>query len=99
MIGDVVTSANRPQSESVASASIAERVLQILVTIAETGEVRDHPELHLYDTGILDSLKTVELIVAMSEAFGVELSPAEFERDEWATPRQIVACMERRVGP
>ena len=99
MVGDVVTPASRPQSESVTSGSIAERVLQILVTIAETAEVREHPDLHLYDTGILDSLKTVELIVAMSEAFGVELSPAEFERDEWATPRQIVACMERRIGP
>jgi D-alanine--poly(phosphoribitol) ligase subunit 2 len=78
--------------------STAERVLSILVTVAETDEVRQDPNVQLYELDLLDSLKTVELLVALSEEFGVELSPAEFEREHWATPRQIVAYMQGRVG-
>jgi len=78
--------------------SVAEKVLGLLASIADTDEVRENPDLPLYDLAVLDSLKTVELMVALSEEFGVEISPAEFERDQWATPRRIVAYMESRVS-
>lgn len=78
--------------------SVADTVVRILVDIAETGEVRVNPDLRLFDLGVLDSLKTVELMLALSEEFGVEIAPAEFERDQWATPKRIVAYMERRLG-
>ena len=78
--------------------SVAESVLTILARTAETDEVLAQPDLDLFETGVLDSLRTVELMVALSEAFGVEISPAEFERDQWATPARIVAFMTARVG-
>jgi D-alanine--poly(phosphoribitol) ligase subunit 2 len=78
--------------------SVAEKVLSILAGIAETGEVLENPDLRLFDLAVLDSLKTVELMIALSEAFAVEISPAEFERDQWATPQRIVAYMETRLG-
>ena len=53
--------------------------------------------LQLFDLAVLDSLKTVELMVALSEEFGVEISPAELERDQWATPNRIVEYIESRV--
>jgi D-alanine--poly(phosphoribitol) ligase subunit 2 len=78
--------------------SNAENVLRIVRQIAEVDEVILNPELRLYDVGILDSLKTVELMVALSAEFGVEISPAEFEREQWATPRNIIAYMEQKLG-
>jgi D-alanine--poly(phosphoribitol) ligase subunit 2 len=78
--------------------STADRVLSVLADVAEVDEVRRNPDLRLYDLDILDSLKTVELIVAFSEKLGVEISPAELEREQWATPRKIIAFMEDRVG-
>ena len=78
--------------------SVAESVLTILARTAETDEVLAQPDLDLFETGVLDSLRTVELMVALSEAFGVEISPAEFEREQWATPARIVAFMTARVG-
>ncbi len=77
--------------------STAERVLSILSGIAETDEGQRDPDLALYDLAILDSMKTVELMVALSEEFGIDISPAEFEREQWATPRRIVAYIERRI--
>ncbi len=74
-------------------------VMNILEQITGTDQVRRNPDLALFDLDILDSLGTVELIVALSEKLGVEISPAEIERQQWASPRKIIAYMEERVGP
>ena len=67
------------------------------VGVSEIEDVRHDPDVRLYDLQILDSMKTVELIVAFSSEFGVEISPAEFDREEWATPRKIISYIERKL--
>lgn len=76
---------------------ISDRVLQLLVTVTGTDEVRTNPDLPVYDYQVLDSMKTVELMVALEEEFGIKVSPAEFEREMWKTPRKIVADVEQRL--
>ena len=77
--------------------TISDRVLDVLVGVSEIEGVRHEPDVRLFDLQILDSLKTVELIVAFSSEFGLEISPAELDREEWATPRKIISYMERKV--
>jgi D-alanine--poly(phosphoribitol) ligase subunit 2 len=74
-----------------------EKILTVLAEVAETDEVRTDRDLALYDLQILDSMKTVQLIVALGEQLGVEISPAEFEREAWATPRKLVEDVLRRL--
>ncbi|HEV7868534.1 MAG TPA: D-alanine--poly(phosphoribitol) ligase subunit DltC [Chthoniobacteraceae bacterium] len=76
----------------------SEQILEILARVAETDEVRSNPDLALFDLQVLDSMKTVELIVALGGELGVEISPAEFEREAWATPRQLVADVQGRLA-
>lgn len=78
--------------------SISDRVLDVLVNVSEIEDVRSNPDVRLYDLQILDSMKTVSLIVAFSTEFGVEISPAELDREDWATPRKIIAFMERKLA-
>ena len=75
-----------------------ERVLQIIARVADSSEVERDPDVRLYDRGLLDSLGTVELLVELSREFGVALSPAEVDRDEWATPTLIAHYVESRLG-
>ncbi len=75
-----------------------EKILNVLAEVAETDEVRTDRDLALYDLQILDSMKTVQLIVAFGEQLGVEISPAEFEREAWATPRKLVEDVLRRLA-
>jgi D-alanine--poly(phosphoribitol) ligase subunit 2 len=75
-----------------------DQILDVLANVAETDEVRTNPDLALYDLQILDSMKTVELIVALNSEVGVEVSPAEFERDNWATPAKLVADVMQRLS-
>jgi D-alanine--poly(phosphoribitol) ligase subunit 2 len=77
--------------------TISDRVLDVLVEVSEIEDVRHDPDVRLYDLQILDSMTTVALIVAFSSEFGVEISPAELDREEWATPRKIISFMERKV--
>ena len=80
------------------SAEKSALILDVLANVAETDEVRTQPDLALYDLQILDSMKTVELIVALQQEVGVEISPAEFEREAWATPRKLVEDILRRLA-
>jgi D-alanine--poly(phosphoribitol) ligase subunit 2 len=78
--------------------TISDRVLDVLVGVSEIEGVRHEPDVRLFDLQILDSLKTVQLIVAFSSEFGLEISPAELDREEWATPRKIISYVERKVS-
>jgi D-alanine--poly(phosphoribitol) ligase subunit 2 len=77
--------------------TISDRVLDVLAGVSEMEVVRDDPDVRLYDLQILDSMTTVELIVAFSSEFGVEISPAEFDREDWATPRKIISYIQRKL--
>jgi D-alanine--poly(phosphoribitol) ligase subunit 2 len=74
-----------------------EKVLQLLAEVAETDEVRTNVEVLLYECQLLDSIKTVELMVRIEEEFSLKISPAEFERENWGTPRKIIADLESRM--
>jgi len=74
-----------------------EKVLQVLASVAETDEVRTNLELPLYECQLLDSIKTVELMIGIEEEFGLKISPAEFERENWETPGKIIADLESRM--
>ncbi len=78
--------------------STAEKTLQILAEVTETDRVRTEPDLPLFDAGLLDSLGIVTLIARLSDEFGIDISPAEFERETWETPAKLVRDLERRAG-
>jgi D-alanine--poly(phosphoribitol) ligase subunit 2 len=77
--------------------STKEIVLQELEKITGTDQVRLDLDLPLFDEDLLDSLGTMELIVALSEHLGISLSPAEIDRQQWSTPRKIIAYLETKV--
>lgn len=80
------------------SVSVRERILAVIAGVAENDEVLRNPDVHLYDTGLLDSFATVQLMLALEEAFGTPFSPAEFDPAAWATPNLIAAIVEQRVN-
>lgn len=73
-------------------------VLEILAGVTGSAQLRQHPDLRLYDLHLLDSFKTIELMLELSDRLGVDLTPAEFDREEWATPRAIAAYLEHKIG-
>ena len=76
--------------------SKASKVLDILEKVCGSPEIRDNLDLDLIEEDILDSLGFVEMIVELSQTFGIAISPAEIERNDWATPAKIIAMVESR---
>jgi D-alanine--poly(phosphoribitol) ligase subunit 2 len=84
----------RPQMKT---SNLSDQILQMLSAVAGTDEVCQNLDLLLYEEQLLDSMKTVELMVMIEEELGLRISPAEFERENWATPRKLRADLERRL--
>ncbi len=73
------------------------KTLSILERITGTDQVRRDLDLPLFDQGLLDSLGLVELLVAVSDEFGIDIAPTEVERPQWSTPRKIIAYLQERI--
>lgn len=78
-------------------ADVATDVLNILEEVAHSPAVRTQMDLPLYKSGLLDSLGTVSLMAAFAERFDLDISPAEFDQESWATPAKLIADIERRL--
>ncbi|HLO04795.1 MAG TPA: D-alanine--poly(phosphoribitol) ligase subunit 2 [Symbiobacteriaceae bacterium] len=78
--------------------TILERVTDVIARIAGDEEPRRNPEVHLYETGLIDSFGTVELMLALEQEFGTAFSPAEFDPEAWATPAKIAEIVGERAG-
>ena len=74
-----------------------EIVLRHLEIITGTDEVRKNLDIDLFGEHVLDSFGSVELIIALSESLGIELSPGQVDRQTWSTPRGIIADIEARL--
>lgn len=70
--------------------SVSETILNELEKVTGTDQVRKDLNLDLFGEKILDSFGTVELIVALSDAFNIEIPPSQIDRDLWATPQKII---------
>ncbi len=77
--------------------AVSETVLRELEHVSGTDQVRKDPNLDLFGEKVLDSFGAVELIVALSEAFNMEISPGQIDRAMWATPQKIIAYIEQRL--
>src|SRR5215210_2966817 len=77
--------------------SFDHQVLTILADVTGSEIVCREPSVRLYELGLLDSLKTVELLIVLSDELGVDIAPAEIDREEWATPAGIAAFVSRKA--
>ena len=82
---------------SMIATEFSNKVLQLLASVGETDEVLTNLDLPLYDYQVLDSMRTVQLILMIEEQFGLKISPAEFERERWRTPRAVIADLQQRM--
>ena len=53
-------------------------------------DVSDMMDEDLFDSGVLDSMGTVELIVELENHFDITVPVSEFGRDDWNTANKII---------
>lgn len=65
------------------------QVFELLAEICQDDVVKEDPNIDLFDSALLDSFGTVELLVQVEERFGIMVPITEFDRDTWNTPNNI----------
>ncbi|MEH7416166.1 D-alanine--poly(phosphoribitol) ligase subunit 2 [Neobacillus bataviensis] len=66
-----------------------EQVIELIAEICQDEVVKENPDINLFDSSLLDSFGTVELLVLVEERFGITVPITEFDRDTWNTPNNI----------
>lgn len=69
-------------------------VLGILEDLTGSDEVSKDLDVNLFETGLLDSMSTVQLLLELQAQCGIDVPVSEFERSEWDTPNKIIAKVE-----
>lgn len=73
-----------------------DKVLDILERVCGTDEIREDLDINIFETGLLDSLGSIELLLAIEEDLNIKIEPTEVERDEIATPRKLIEYLTKR---
>ena len=70
---------------------------QIVDILAEaTGEdFSDNMDQELYESGIMDSMTTVQMLLTLQETFDITVPVSEFNRDDWNTPNKLVEQVKK----
>ncbi|EPY2275221.1 D-alanine--poly(phosphoribitol) ligase subunit DltC [Clostridium sporogenes] len=66
------------------------KILEILIEVCGTDEVKDDMDLNLFDNELLDSLGLIELILAIEEQVGIKIESTEITREEFDSPNKII---------
>ena len=68
-----------------------DQVLNILAELTGSDEVLNNQDVNLFESGLLDSMATVQLLLELDNEFDIEVPVSEFERSEWDTPAKVIA--------
>lgn len=68
-------------------------VVAILKELTGT-DVSNNLDDNLFDSGMIDSMATVEMLLELQEKFGIDVPVSEFDRSEWDTPNKVIAKVE-----
>jgi len=83
----------RPHTEA---SPTVERITMIFREKMHLGDVL--PDTHLFESGALDSLGFVNLLVHLEEAFGFQVALAELELDDFRSIAQIAAVVDTHLA-
>ncbi|MDD9138978.1 MULTISPECIES: D-alanine--poly(phosphoribitol) ligase subunit DltC [Fructobacillus] len=72
-------------------------VLEIIEDV--TGEdMSNQMDEDLFESGLLDSMATVEMLLALEQRFNIQAPVSELSRDDWNTTNKIVASVTALMG-
>lgn len=74
-----------------------ERILEIIIEVTGESSLTDALNTDLFETGLLDSLGVVNLIVELEEEYDIIISPSELEREEFNTPSKIIEVVKAKA--
>ncbi|MBO4908274.1 MAG: D-alanine--poly(phosphoribitol) ligase subunit DltC [Lachnospiraceae bacterium] len=67
-----------------------EDILEILAELCEDEVVKEEEDVELFESGLLDSMAYLELLMEIETRLGITISPSEVSKDDINTPAKFV---------
>lgn len=74
-----------------------EKLLAVIAEVCDSDDVYDQRDTDLFETGMLDSMGAIDLLVEIEDQFGVVIVPTEIERSDMNTVNKIIARVQERL--
>jgi len=74
-----------------------QKILDILVDVCGDDEVIEDKDINLFDSGFLDSLGVIELLLQIEEVLDLKIQPTEITRQDIQTPNKVIELISKRV--
>ncbi|APH15433.1 D-alanine--poly(phosphoribitol) ligase subunit DltC [Clostridium botulinum] len=74
-----------------------QKILDILVDVCGDDEVIEDKDINLFDSGFLDSLGVIELLLQIEEVLNLKIQPTEITRQDIQTPNKVIELILKRV--
>ncbi|HDK7169692.1 TPA: D-alanine--poly(phosphoribitol) ligase subunit DltC [Clostridium botulinum] len=74
-----------------------QKILDILVDVCGDDEVIEDKDINLFDSGFLDSLGVIELLLQIEEVIDLKIQPTEITRQDIQTPNKVIELILKRV--
>lgn len=75
-----------------------EKVYDLLEEVIGTDEFREEENLDLFESGLLDSLGIVEVLLKIEEVFNLKLQPTDLEREDMMTAENLTKFLEKKLS-
>ncbi|EHE86823.1 D-alanine--poly(phosphoribitol) ligase, subunit 2 [Latilactobacillus curvatus CRL 705] len=66
-------------------------VVEILADLTGNDDIKDDMDMELFESGTLDSMATVQMLLELQGQLEIEVPVSEFDREAWSTPNKIIA--------
>ncbi len=73
------------------------KIMDLLLEITGDEIVIENKDIELFESGLIDSLDFVELLIGIEENFSIVIAPSEIERESINTPNKIIEYILSRI--
>ena len=74
-----------------------EKILDLIYEICDDKIIYTKKDVNMFETGLLESMDFIELLMSIEEEFDIEIAPEEIKKDEMATPNMLVAFIQSKL--
>ncbi len=68
---------------------VKDGIIEILKDVTGLDDIGSDADADLFTDGTLDSMATVEVLVALQDKFDIQVPVSEFDRSQWSTVNKI----------
>ena len=74
-----------------------QKILDLIFEVCDDKIIYSKGDVNLFDTGLLESMDFIELLMAIEEEFDIEIPPEDIKKDVMATPNMLIEFVKARV--